>query len=189
MAIKLSRIGHAALRVRDPDKAKKFYTEVLGFDIVEEDPEHGGCFMRLSSDQNSDGHSLDLVGVEDPETALAPPGSNGVGVVHIAIKVDSFEDMRDAYDHLKDHGVEVNRLIEHANQRSMYFTDPDGNGLEIYYEYPTSRELFDRGRGDRDFVFSFDDPIPPWATKVPDDWDPETTADRYHRGTDSRMRS
>ncbi len=58
--------------------------------------------------------------------------------MHIAIKVDSFEDMRDAYDHLKGHGVAVDRLIEHANQRSMYFTDPDGNGLEVYYEYPIS---------------------------------------------------
>ncbi len=75
MAIKLSRIGHAALRVRDMESAKKFYTEVLGFDIVEEDPEHGGCFMRLSSDQNSDGHTLDLVGVEYPKTALAPPAA------------------------------------------------------------------------------------------------------------------
>ena len=60
MAIKLSRIGHAALRVRDTDIAKKFYTEVLWFDIVEEDPEHAGCFMRLSSDENTDGQeSLD----------------------------------------------------------------------------------------------------------------------------------
>ena len=57
------------------------------------------------------------------------------------------------YDHLQAHGVQVNRLVEHANQRSMYFADPDGNGLEIYYEFPTSRELFRRGRGDRDFVF------------------------------------
>ena len=188
MPIRLSRIGHAALRVRDIDVSKKFYTEVLGFDIVEEDPEHGGCFMRLPSDRDTDGHTFDLMSVEDPESALPPPGRNSVGFIHIAIKVDSHEDMRDAYDHLKAHGVEVDRMIEHANQRSMYFTDPDGNGLEIYFEYATSRELFDKGRGDRDFIFTFDDPVPPWATKVPDDWDPETTAERYHRGTQSNMR-
>lgn len=189
MAIKLSRIGHAALRIRDMEESKRFYTEVLGFNIVEEDPEHGGCFMRLPSGGDTDGHMLDLVPVDDPDTASPPPGSNGVGVVHIAIKVDSNDDLKDAYEHLQQHGVEVNRLIEHANQRSMYFTDPSGNGLEIYYEYPTSVELFDRGRGDRDFIFTFDDPVPPWATEVPHDWEPDTTAERYHRGTQSRMSS
>ena len=110
-----------------------------------------------------------------------------MGVAHIAIKVGSHDDLREAYDHLQAHGVQVNRLVEHANQRSMYFTDPDGNGLEIYYEFPTSKELFRRGRGDRDFIFTFEDPVPPWASSVPDDWDPETTAGRYHRGTVGQM--
>ena len=183
MSIRLSRIGHVALRVRDVDIAKRFYTEALGFEIVEEDPEHGGCFMRLGSDLGNDGHTFDLMQVEDAETAIPPPGGNGVGLVHVAVKVDSHEDLKDAYDHLQANGVAITRMIEHANQRSMYFTDPDGNGLEIYYEYATSRELFDRGRGDRDFVFTFDDPVPPWANEVPDDWDPETTAARYKRGS------
>ncbi len=187
MAIRLARIGHAAVRVRDIVAAKKFYTEVMGFRIVEEDPVHGGVFMSLGHDDTIDGHTFDISPVEDPDTAAPPPTRNQVSVGHIAIKVASHDDLKDAYAHLLDHGVEVNRLVEHANQRSMYFTDPDGNGLEIYYEFPTSRELFRRGRGDRDFIFSFEDPVPPWATQVPDDWDPETTAGRYHRGTARQM--
>ena len=183
MPINLSRIGHAAVRVRDIERAKKFYTEVLGFVIEEEDPEHGGVFMSLGRDDTHEGHVFDLSPVEDPDNALDAPERNQVGVAHIAIKVDSHDDMKDAYDHLLSSGVTVDRLVEHANQRSMYFADSEGNRLEIYFEFPTSKELFKRGRGDRDFVFTFEDPVPPWATEVPADWDPDTTVDRYHRGT------
>ena len=167
MAIKLSRIGHAAVRVRDMERAKKFYTEVLGFVIEEEDPEHGGVFMSLGRDDTNEGHVFDLSPVENPETATEAPERNQIGVAHIAIKVDTHEDMKDAYDHLLDNGVTVDRLVEHANQRSMYFADSEGNRLEIYFEFATSKELFKRGRGDRDFVFTFEDPVPPWATEVP----------------------
>ena len=85
MAIRLSRIGHTAVRVRDIEAAKKFYTEVMGFRIVEEDPEHGGVFMSLAHDDTIDGHTFDISPVEDPGTALPPPTRNQVGVAHIAI--------------------------------------------------------------------------------------------------------
>ena len=137
MPINLSRIGHAAVRVRDIERAKKFYTEVLGFVIEEEDPEHGGVFMSLGRDDTHEGHVFDLSPVEDPENALEAPERNQVGVAHIAIKVDTHQDMKDAYDHLLSNGVTVDRLVEHANQRSMYFADSEGNRLEIYFEYPT----------------------------------------------------
>ena len=184
MPIRLSRIGHAAVRVRDMERAKKWYTEVLGFRVVEDDPEHGNDFF-MSLGRESDGHVLDIAPVEDPATA-AEPSRNSVGVSHIALKVDTHEDLKDAYEHLQACGVTIDRLIEHVNQRSFYFADPDGNRLEIYWEYPTSPELFARGRGDRDFIYTFDDPLPDWAHKVPDDWDPEKTVDNYHRGR-SRM--
>jgi catechol-2,3-dioxygenase len=169
------------------ERAKRWYTEVLGFRIEEEDPEHGGVFMSLGQDDTPEGHVFDLSPVQDPATAAAPPERNQVGVAHVALKVNSHDDMKDAYQHLQSHGVTVDRLVEHANQRSMYFADPDGNRLEIYFEFPTSKELFRRGRGDRDFIFSFDDPVPPWATEVPADWDPDKTVERYHRGTVRQM--
>ena len=41
--IKLRGIGHVNLRVADHEASKRFYRDVLGFAIAEEDPEHGGC--------------------------------------------------------------------------------------------------------------------------------------------------
>jgi len=47
--IKLSGIGHVNLRVADQEASKRFYRDVLGFRIAEEDPDHGGVFMTRIS--------------------------------------------------------------------------------------------------------------------------------------------
>jgi catechol-2,3-dioxygenase len=160
MAIKLERIGHCALRVRDVERAKRFYTEVLGFQMMEQDPDHGGVFMSLPSD----GHTIDVSPVDDPEGALpASEGHDRVGLIHIAFKVGSYQALKEAYETLLAHGVEVQRLMDHVSQRSIYFNDPDGNGLEIYYERPNARTLFLQGRGDLDLPFTFEEPLPSWA--------------------------
>jgi hypothetical protein len=50
--------------------------------------------------------------------------------------------------------------MDHVSQKSIYFRDPDGNMLEIYYELPNALGLFLRGRGDQDTPFTFDPPPP-----------------------------
>ena len=149
--IQLQRIGHVLLKVADVERSKAFYTNVLGFEVVEEDPEHGGVFMSLGKD----GHTLDLSPVDDPATAQRLT-ANRVGVHHIAFQVDSEAALKEAYFSLQDQGVEVVRAIDHVSQKSIYFHDPDGNRLEIYYELPNAPELFRQGRGDRDEVLVFE---------------------------------
>jgi catechol 2,3-dioxygenase len=160
MAIKLERIGHCLLRVWDVERCKRFYIDVLGFQCMEEDPEHGGVFMSLPGD----GHTIDLFPVEHPDSAPPGGGRDRLGLGHIAFKVASYAALEEAYNTLQAHGVEVHRMIDHASQRSIYFSDPEGNGLEIYYEYPRARELFLQGRGDQDRPFTFAEPLPEWAT-------------------------
>ena len=143
--IHLSRLGHVLMRVADVERSKAFYSNVLGFEVVEQDPEHGGVFMTLGEH----GHTLDITPVEDPATAQ-PPVQNRLGVHHIAFQVDSYEALKDAYFTLQEQGVKVDRAIDHVSQKSIYFHDPDGNRLEIYYELPNAPEMFRQGRGDRD---------------------------------------
>jgi catechol 2,3-dioxygenase len=143
--IQLKRLGHVLFRVGDIERSKAFYTTLLGFQIVEEDPQHGGVFMTLGEH----GHTLDLFQVDDPETAQQPV-RNRLGVHHVAFQVDSPEALKDAYFTLQDYGVEGLRTVDHVSQQSIYFNDPDGNVLEIYYELPNAPELFRQGRGDRD---------------------------------------
>jgi catechol 2,3-dioxygenase len=49
----------------------------------------------------------------------------------------------------------VVRVVDHVSQKSIYFHDPDGNRLEIYYELPNALEMFRQGREDRDEPFVF----------------------------------
>jgi catechol 2,3-dioxygenase len=149
--IQLTRIGHVLLRVADIEKSKAFYTKTLGFEVVEEDPEHGGVFMSLGEH----GHTLDLSPAETPAT-VTPASPSRVGVHHIAFMVDNEAALKDAYFSLQDQGIEVVRAIDHVSQKSIYFHDPDGNRLEIYYELPNAQELFREGRGDRDEVLVFE---------------------------------
>jgi catechol 2,3-dioxygenase len=148
--IRLTRIGHVALRVADVERSRAFYTKLLGFEVVEEDPEHGGVFMALEGLS----HTIDLFPVDDPRRAPAQtPGA--VGVRHVAFLVESEQALKEAYVTLQANGVTIVRAVDHVSQKSIYFHDPDGNLLEIYYELPHARELFRQGRGDRDAPLTF----------------------------------
>ncbi len=155
MAVKIERIGHCALRVRDVERSKRFYVDVLGFEQLEADPEHGGAFLNLPGSS----HTIDVF----PGAKTAGDARGPTPLVHIAFRVASYAALREAYETLRGRGVEIQATIDHVNQRSIYFPDPDGNGLEIYYERSDWAEIFARGRGDQDQPFSFDDPAPDWA--------------------------
>jgi catechol 2,3-dioxygenase-like lactoylglutathione lyase family enzyme len=102
--INLSGIGHVLLRVADEEASKRFYRDVLGFRIAEQDPEHGGVFMTLG-----DGfHTIDLAQHPTPQDAPRPRHGQ-LGLAHIAFKVASYAALREAYAHLLKNGVEIQR--------------------------------------------------------------------------------
>jgi catechol 2,3-dioxygenase-like lactoylglutathione lyase family enzyme len=150
---------------RDQEASKRFYRDVLGFRIAEEDPEHGGVFMTLGENF----HTLDIG--QHPSPADAPRPQRGqIGLAHIAFQVGSYAALKEAYAHLVNSGVVIMRAANHVNQRSFYFADPDGNVLEIYYEMPYALELFANGRSDEDEALPVSgpgDPLPQWLLE---DW-------------------
>ena len=165
--IKLKGIGHVNLRVADQEASKRFYRDVLGFAIAEEDPDHGGVFMTLGDNF----HTLDIGQHPAPESAQRPQPRQ-IGLGHIAFQVGSYSALRDAYAHLVSSGVEILRATNHINQRSFYFADPDGNTLEIYYELPHALQLFPDGRNDEDEALQVSGPseaLPDWLLE---DWPP-----------------
>jgi catechol 2,3-dioxygenase len=156
--IKLQRIGHILLSVRDVERSKAFYTKVLGFKVLEEDPDHGGVFLTLGNL----GNTLDLFPSNSPDAYPQPKAVNGsrvgLGVKHTAFAVATEEDLKDAYFALQDAGVPIARTIDHTSQKSIYFYDPDDNLLEIVWERPNVQEIFRQGRGDSDEAFTFERP-------------------------------
>lgn len=158
--IKLKRIGHILLSVRDLERSLKFYTEILGFKVLERDPDrHGGVFLALGTY----GNTLDLFPSTDPDAFprqkadLGRP-RDGLGVKHTAFAVETEDDLKHAYFALQDAGVPIHKAVDHTSQKSVYFYDPDDNLLEIVWEPANVQEIFARGRGDEDKPISFNRP-------------------------------
>ena len=120
-----TKLGHAHLKVRNLDQAIDFYTRFLGLSVVER---VGDRYAFLSASALHHEIALQNVG---PDAPL--PSSRGTGLYHVAFEVPDRQALADAYRSLVGAGVDVT-LVDHLISWAIYFTDPDGNGLEIYWD-------------------------------------------------------
>jgi catechol 2,3-dioxygenase len=121
--IQAGRLGHVVLKVRDAARSRDFYTSTLGLKVAHEDLERGTVFLSFGREH----HDLALFQLATGE----PPAANQPGLHHVAWRLGSFDELRAAYKELKAMGVPVS-TTEHNVTRSVYFPDPDGNGVELY---------------------------------------------------------
>ena len=129
MAIRVRRVGHVVLKVRDLARAARFYREVLG--LAEAARATFGRPMAFFSTGDNH-HDIALLEV-GPDAAV--PERNAVGLYHVALKIgDSLDELRAAKAHLEAHGLTDLRLTDHRVSQSIYLTDPDGHGLELYVD-------------------------------------------------------
>jgi catechol 2,3-dioxygenase len=122
--IQARRLGHVVLKVRDAAKSRDFYTRTLGLKIAHEDLERGTVFLSFGREH----HDLALFQLATGET----PGATQPGLHHMAWQLGSFEELQAAYKELKALGVPVESTVEHNVTRSVYFSDPDGNRVELF---------------------------------------------------------
>ena len=121
--------SHAVLNVRDAEKVLSFYTGALGFSISDRGPiaDNGPeiIFMSQSKDEH---HQLAIVTARKDEEP-----SNSLN--HLAFRVDAFDDVKTIKANLDNAGVKYMPL-SHGNTLSLYFSDPEGNGLEVFWDTP-----------------------------------------------------
>ncbi len=120
-----TKIGHAHLKVRDLQRSIDFYTRFLGLHVTEQVEDAyafltGGTFHHEIALQN--------VGANAPH-----PPAHGTGLYHVAFEVPDKRSFAAAYRALTDAGITV-ATVDHYISWAMYFDDPDGNGLEIYWD-------------------------------------------------------
>jgi len=124
--IRPERIGHVVIKVRDLERSAKFYTEVMGLQIMKMER---GFKMGFFASNGRDHHEIAAMEV-GPDAPVPAPRS--IGLSHIAFRLRDEAHLRAAYEDLKAHGVKITTAINHGVTKSVYFSDPDGNQLEVY---------------------------------------------------------
>jgi catechol 2,3-dioxygenase len=129
--MRVQELGHLVLYVRDLDRSRHFYREVLGWDEVRGDVPLPVPAAAFSSGRTH--HELLLIEV-GPSAAPMPPGQR-VGMYHFGLKVgESDEELREVVRHLDRHGVPVLGASDHTVTHSLYIADPDGHDIELYVD-------------------------------------------------------
>ena len=126
------RWSHAVVYVRDLDNMLSFYTNVLGFQVTDRGPlgSADGPEIVFMSQVDTDHHQLAFLPVRKGQEA-----SNSIN--HFAFRVDSLDDVKAMNDKLLSDGraSDLNPLT-HGNAWSVYFSDPEGNGIEVFCDSP-----------------------------------------------------
>ncbi len=122
-------IGHVHLKVADLDRAVKFYTEVLGFEVV---ARMGASAAFLSAGGYH--HHIGLNTWESKGGSRPPRGTTGL--FHFAILLPSRHALATTLKRLLEHGWPIDGAADHGVSEAVYLQDPDGNGIEIYRDRP-----------------------------------------------------
>jgi catechol 2,3-dioxygenase len=120
------RIAHVVIKVRDLERSRKFYTEILGMQVMKDVPQINAVFLSFNG---QDHHEVALFQVGPQAEG---PRMNHVGLLHFALRLRSEEELQAAYQEFKEKGVPVTFTVNHGVTKSVYFHDPDGNELEVY---------------------------------------------------------
>jgi len=126
--LKLNRIHHIAIICSDYELSKRFYVEILGFNIIREIFREERHSYKLDLEVGGQ-YQIELFSFPDP--ALRPSRPEAAGLRHLAFEVD---DIDEAVFHLNELDVftEPIRIDENTGKRFTFFTDPDGLPLELY---------------------------------------------------------
>lgn len=132
-----TRIGHVHLKVSDLERAIAFYRDVLGF---QETQRYGRQAAFLSA-----GGYHHHIGLNTWESAGgSPPPAGSTGLFHLAILYPSRADLADALRRLLEAGIPLEGASDHGVSEALYLRDPDGNGVELYWDRP--QDQWPRGK-------------------------------------------
>ncbi|KML34990.1 VOC family protein [Rossellomorea marisflavi] len=120
-------VGNVTIKVTDLERSLSFYKEVIGFDVLE----HGGHRAVLTADGK-----VPLLTIIQPEGVQAKQGRT-TGLYHFAILLPSRKELGKSLHHLLASNIQLGSG-DHEVSEALYLSDPDGNGIEIYRDRPSS---------------------------------------------------
>jgi catechol 2,3-dioxygenase len=122
-------IGHVHLKVSDIDRALAFYCDVLGFELQQRMGDQA-AFVSAGGYH----HHIGLNTWESRGGSRPPPSTTGL--YHFAIRYPTRRTLADALRRLLDAGIRPEGASDHGVSEAIYLSDPDGNGIELYWDRP-----------------------------------------------------
>ena len=126
--MKIKSLGHVVLRVTDRERAERFYGGVLGLPLCARLDEGGLKMAFFTLGNHHDFAVMEVTGEGSSRSETA------VGLHHVAFNIGTtLDELRDARTKLESAGI-ATTPIDHEVTKSLYFADPDGNGIEVYVD-------------------------------------------------------
>lgn len=124
-----TRIGHVHLKVSDIQKSIDFYCGLLGFEVT---TMYGDQAAFISA-----GGYHHHIGLNTWHSKGAPPAPEyAPGLYHTAILYPQRKDLADILQRLINAGYPITGASDHGVSEAIYLDDPDGNGVELYWDRP-----------------------------------------------------
>jgi catechol 2,3-dioxygenase len=124
-----TEIGHVHLKVADLERAVAFYSGVLGFEVTQR--------MGRSAAFLSAGGYHHHIGLNTWESQGGdPPPEGTTGLYHFAIRYADRASLGEALLRVRGAGVPLDGASDHGVSEALYLRDPDGNGIELYWDRP-----------------------------------------------------
>jgi catechol 2,3-dioxygenase len=124
-----TKIGHVHLKVADIDRSLKFYKDLLGFEITQH---YGSSAVFLSAGGYH--HHIGLNTWHSKNSGPAPV--NTAGLYHLAILYPTRKDLAEVLMRLVEAKYPLTGASDHGVSEALYMNDPDGNGVELYWDRP-----------------------------------------------------
>jgi catechol 2,3-dioxygenase len=120
-------IGHTHLKVSDLDRSIAFYCDVIGLEVQQT---YGDQAAFLSA-----GGYHHHIGLNTWSSLGGPrPAPNATGLFHVAFLYPTRKALAQAVVNVMAHGVRLNGASDHGVSQALYLDDPDGNGIELYWD-------------------------------------------------------
>ena len=125
----IKKLLHTRYRVADLEKTAAFYRDVLGFELTQR---YGNQAAFLSA-----GGYHHHIGLNTWESAGGkPPPTGSTGLYHLAIAYPTRAELADALRRLVRAAIPLDGASDHGVSEALYLRDPDGNGVELYWDRP-----------------------------------------------------
>ncbi len=135
--MQVKELGHLVLYVRDLERARRFYRDLLGWREITV-PGRELPFPAAAFSSGRTHHELLLIEVGESATPI--PRGRRVGLYHFGLKVgESDAELREARDQLTAAGARIVGTADHGVTHSLYIEDPDGNEIELYIDVQPAR--------------------------------------------------